>query len=92
MTIADVKQAVAGREAQILDALNIKWRDGRPHVRCPYMTHLDKRPSWRWDSASSVAFCTCTVRPQSIFDVYMRTKGGDLATACDRIAELIGLG
>jgi len=90
MTIADVKQAVAGRETQILDALNIKWRDGRPHVRCPYMTHLDKRPSWRWDSASSVAFCTCTVRPQSIFDVYMRTKGGDLATACDRIAELIG--
>ena len=42
------RQAVAGREAEILDALNIPWRSGRPHIDCPYTAHGGK-DDWRWD-------------------------------------------
>ena len=45
-----IKEAVAGRETEILDKLGIRWRDGRPHIRCPYLGHLDKHASWRWDT------------------------------------------
>src|ERR1051325_8258496 len=90
MTVAELKEAVAGREAEMLDKLGIRWRDGRPHLRCPYLGHLDKNPSWRWDSEKRVAYCTCTDTPQSIFDVIMRVEGGDFAKAADRAADMIG--
>ena len=85
-----IKEAVAGREGEILDALGIRWRDGRPHLRCPYLAHLDKSPSWRWDAEKRVAFCTCEDRAQSIFDVIIRVEGGDFARAVDRAAEILG--
>jgi hypothetical protein len=50
---ADIRQAVRGRETDILDNLGIPWRDGRQHIRCPYPDHPDRNPSWRWDSRRS---------------------------------------
>ena len=85
-----IKEAVAGRETEILDKLSIRWRDGSPHIRCPYLGHFDKHASWRWDLDSRRAFCTCTDKAQSIFDVIMRVEGCDFKEAAARAAEMIG--
>jgi hypothetical protein len=90
VTVSGIKEAVAGRESEILDRLGIHWRGGRPHIKCPYLSHLDKNPSWRWDTAKRAALCTCTDKPQSILDVIMRVEGGDFARAADRAAEILG--
>jgi putative DNA primase/helicase len=89
MTVG-IKEAVIGRETEILDKLGIRWRDGRPHIRCPYRAHVDENPSWRWDVAKRAAICTCEERSQSIFDIIIRIEGGDFARAAARAAELIG--
>jgi len=34
-----IKEAVKGREAEILDALQIDWRSGQLHITCPYPRH-----------------------------------------------------
>jgi hypothetical protein len=44
-----IRDAVHGREGDVLDALGIAWRNGRRHIQCPYPDHTDKDPSWRWD-------------------------------------------
>jgi hypothetical protein len=36
-----IRQATAGRETEVLDALGMDWRGGRPHIRCPYRDHAD---------------------------------------------------
>jgi hypothetical protein len=86
----EIKSAVAGRETEILDKLGIPWRDGRPHIHCPYLGHFDKHASWRWDKDKARAFCTCSDKAQSIFDVIIRVEGGDFAHAAARAAEMIG--
>jgi hypothetical protein len=69
-------QALAiGRECEVLDALGIRWREGRPHIRCPYPAHADHHPSWRWDQKAARARCTCS-KSDSIFDVVMKVEGG----------------
>ncbi len=88
--VANIKEAVAGREGEILDKLHIPWRDGRPHIRCPYLTHVDNRPSWRWDTDRRAAYCTCTEKPQSALDVIMRVEGRAFPQAAVRAAELLG--
>ena len=57
-----IKAVVAGRETAVLDKLGIKWRDSRPHLRCPYPEHVDANPSWRWDQDRAQAICTCVAR------------------------------
>jgi hypothetical protein len=47
VTTADIRSAIAGRETERLDALNIAWRDGRPDIASPYRDHPDDNPSWR---------------------------------------------
>jgi hypothetical protein len=32
----ELGRAVKGRETEVLDALDIAWRMGRPHITCPY--------------------------------------------------------
>jgi hypothetical protein len=44
----DIGTAVKGRETDVLDALRIDWRTGRPHIPCPYPEHTSTS-SWRWD-------------------------------------------
>ena len=56
---AAIRQAIAGRETDVLDALGIDWRAGRPHITCPYPGHHDGHPSWRWDARKGRASCTC---------------------------------
>jgi putative DNA primase/helicase len=85
-----IKEAVAGHETEILEKLGIRWRDGQPHIRCPYLSHIDKNPSWRWDDTRHQAICTCEKQAQSIFDIIIRVEGGNFARAADRAAELIG--
>jgi hypothetical protein len=85
-----IKEAVVGREAEILHKLGIRWRDGHPHIRCPYLAHVDKNPSWRWDPEKRAAFCTCTDKPVSIFDIIMRVEVVDFGRAANHAAEIIG--
>jgi hypothetical protein len=71
-----VRDAAKGRE---LAGLGIRWRDGEPHILCPYPEHADKNPSWRWDERKARAYCTCA-RSHSIFDLVsgIRAYGTDL--------------
>jgi hypothetical protein len=38
----EAQKAVARHETEILDALGIPWRSGRPHIDCPYPSHGGK--------------------------------------------------
>ena len=79
ITTAAIRQAVHGREEDVLDAIDVDWRLGHPHIKCPYRDHADDNASWRWDPKHSTARCTCT-KGDSIFDVVMKVEGG-----CDSI-------
>jgi hypothetical protein len=67
----EIQNAVKGKEAEILDALEIDWSSGQTHIACPYPIHDDEHPSWRWDNKKSCAFCSCIEKSHSIFDVVM---------------------
>jgi hypothetical protein len=85
-----VHAAVRGHEADILDTLGIPWRQGRPHIRCPYPDHVDNNPSWRWDPKRDCAFCTCqTTKPDGIFDIVMKVRRLDFEAAKILVAELL---
>lgn len=77
-------------ETEILDKLGIRWRDGRPHINCPYPAHQDRRASWRWGVEKRAAFCTCIEKAHSIFDVIMGVLACDFSIACFRAAEMLG--
>lgn len=89
VSTAAIRGAMKGREGDILGGLNIRWRDGKPHIACPYPEHADKQPSWRWDERKMRAFCTCT-KSDSIFDVLMKVERIDFDAAKIRGAELLG--
>ena len=84
-----IREAVRGRETDILDLLGIDWRRGRPHIQCPYPTHADINPSWRWESKKDRAFCTCITDRKSdgIFDITMKMKAVDFEAAKLFVAE-----
>jgi hypothetical protein len=84
----DLRAAVEGRETEVLDGLRIPWRDGKPHIRCPYPEHVDNHPSWRWDERKKYACCSCT-SSASIFAVLMKVEGIDFEAAKVRTAELL---
>jgi hypothetical protein len=84
----EIRQAVRGREVEILDALHIPWRDGRPHIACPHRDHSDRDPSWRFDELTGRAICTCG--SHSIFDILMRIEGTTFDASKIRTAEILG--
>jgi hypothetical protein len=85
----DIRAAIKGHEADLLDALGIRWREGKPHINCPYPGHSDNNPSWRWDARKARAFCTCIDGSHSIFQVVMKVEDVSFATAKVRVAELL---
>ena len=85
-----IQEAVKGGEIEILDALAISWQDGNPRITCPYPSHEDTNPSWRWDDTKARAFCSCIQGSHSIFDVIMAKEVIDFEAAKVRAAELIG--
>lgn len=84
-----IRSAVVGREAEVLEALGVDWRSGRPHITCPYPEHADRNASWRWDERTAKAHCTCS-RAHSIFDVFVKIRGGSFEAAKIEIAEVLG--
>jgi hypothetical protein len=88
VTTADIRAAVAGHETELLDALNIPWHGGKPHLRCPYAAHADNHPSWRWDERRRKAVCTCGTR--DVVGVVMGLEGIEFDAAKLRAAELLG--
>ena len=85
-----IRIAVRGKEAEVLDALDLAGRNSQTHIRCPYPSHDDANPSWRWDEEKGRAFCTCIEGSHSIFDVVLQTKGMDFDAAKIFVAESIG--
>jgi hypothetical protein len=83
-----IRAAVIGRELEVLDALGLRWRDGRPHITCPYSHHGGSN-DWRWDEKKRRAFCTCIEKSHSIFDVVATVSNCNFATAKIRVAELL---
>jgi hypothetical protein len=92
VTTQAIRGAVSGHDEMVLDRLGIRWRDGRPHVACPYPDHKDTDPSWRWDAGKRRAFCTCNEpgKADGIFDVAMKMRGIDFAAAKLLVDELLG--
>src|SRR5262249_52274602 len=90
VTMADIRAALSGRETELLDALDIPWSDGHPHIRCPYREHTDGHPSWRWDKRKRKAFCTCGAR--YLLGVVMGVEGIEFEAAKIRAAELLKRG
>ena len=86
-----IKDAVRGREVEILDSLGIDWGSDSPHITCPYPDHDDGDPSWRWDDKKGCAFCTCIEKSHSIFDVVVAKEGIDFDAAKIRVAQILGL-
>jgi hypothetical protein len=86
-----IQTAVKGREQEVLAKLEIDWASGNPHICCPYPSHVDKNPSWRWDPEKAQAFCTCIEKSHSIFDVVKAREGLDFEGAKIRVAQLLGL-
>jgi hypothetical protein len=85
-----IREGVKNRETQVLDGLGIPWAERTPHISCPYPDHADQNPSWRWDERKARAFCTCTERSHSVFDVVMRCEDIDFEAAKLRVAEILG--
>ena len=85
-----VQTAVKGREAEILDALQIDWPGGQRPITCPYPGHADNNPSWRWDEKKACAFCSCIEKAHSIFDVLAAKEGIDFEAAKIRVAQILG--
>jgi hypothetical protein len=87
---ADIKAAVQGHEMTVLGALRIAYGvtlNGR-HIRCPYPTHDDRNPSWRWNERDAKAHCTCDPS-HDIFDVVQKMEGCDFEEAKLYIARAI---
>ena len=84
----EIRSAVEGREETVLDALSIPFRNGKPHIDCPYTSHGGTN-DWRWDDKKSRARCTCT-GGDSIFDVVMKCEGVEFEEAKVYVAEAIG--
>jgi hypothetical protein len=89
ITTLDIRAALSGHETELLDALNIPWRDGKPHIACPYRDHSDNNPSWRWDQSNRKAFCTCIRGSHSIFDVIIKVENIDFEEAKIRAAKIL---
>ena len=90
VTTRSIREAMKGRETEVLEALGIAWQDGAPHISCPYPEHADGNPSWRWDERRARAYCSCIERSHSIFDVVMHVEGVDFEAAKLRVAEILG--
>jgi hypothetical protein len=89
VTTGAIRDATKGRETDILDSLGVRWRDGKPHIACPYPEHADKNPSWRWYERKARAYCTCIEGSHSIFGVLMKVKEIDFDAAKIQAAELL---
>jgi hypothetical protein len=86
----DIRDAVRGRETEVLKALGIACKDGASHSRCPYPDHEDANPSWRWDQAKARAFCSCIAGSHTILDVLAHCEGANFEIAKVRAAEILG--
>ena len=85
-----IRDAVRGRETEVLKALGVARKDGASHSRCPYLNHDDANPSWRWDHAKARAFCSCIEGSHTILDVVAHCEGVDFEIAKVRAAEILG--
>jgi hypothetical protein len=91
-----IRDAVRGREMDVLRAMGIQWNGRSNHIRCPYPDHPDHEPSWRWDDKRKVAFCSCIgtrlseKKVHDIFGVVGAKEGLDFKAAKMRVAEIIG--
>ena len=83
-----IKDAVKGREVEILHGLNIGWSGDQQHITCPYPDHDDNDPSWRWDDKTGRAYCTCK-NGHTIFDVVGTKEGIDFEAAKIRVAQML---
>ncbi|QIJ74382.1 DUF927 domain-containing protein [Methylobacterium sp. NI91] len=86
----DAQQAVQDREAEIVQALGIPWREGKGnHIRCPYPDH-GGADDWRLTSKGR-AICTCTGgKTDSVFDIVCKVEGLDFKAAKIRCVEIVG--
>lgn len=86
-----LKEAIRGRETDIINALGIPWNGGSQHIRCPFPNHEDRNPSWRWDDKACKAYCSCTPQGNGPIDVLAKMEGIDFDDAKVRVAEILGL-
>jgi hypothetical protein len=81
---AQIRDAVKGRETDVLKELGVQWNSRSSHIACPYPDHPDHEPSWRWDHKC------IEKKGHSIFDVIAAKEGLSFEAAKMRVAEIIG--
>jgi hypothetical protein len=84
---ADMRAVIKGREADLLDALNIPWRAGNAHIRCPYPGHSDANPSWHSDRRKDRAYSTCVAGAHTALDMLMAVEEATFEAAKIRGAD-----
>ena len=84
----EIRNAVHGREREVLDSLGLPWHPKAIH--CPYPGHADLHPSWRFDERKRRAVCSCCGY-HDIFEVVVKMRGGTIGDAFLVVAEILGL-
>ncbi|MGU3663944.1 DUF927 domain-containing protein [Methylobacterium sp. A49B] len=84
------RQAVAGREAEIVEALGVAWTPGRRgHIDCPYPDHGGK-DDWRLTERGR-AICTCTgSKSDDVFAIAGKIERLNFTDAKIRCVEIVG--
>lgn len=82
------REAVTGRESDIVQALGIPWKAGQGgHIDCPYPEHGGAK-DWRLTSKGR-AICTCT-KSDDVFAIARKVENLDFEAAKLRCIEILG--
>jgi len=85
--LADVKEALNGREAYVVCALGITCFESGRHINCPFPEH-GGRNDWRWDESKARWICTCG--NGDIFDLVQKMQDCGFTEAVEFVAGVIG--
>jgi hypothetical protein len=88
--VLETRILASGRHAEILAALGIPTTRRGAHIRCPFPSHPDRNPSWRWDDRTERWHCTCG--HGDILDLVVQMgRASSLFEAAVYVRQVLGL-
>jgi len=83
-----LRSTLSGREHLVLDAMGIA-PPPHGHILCPFPSHKNGSPSWRWRFNRRRFICTCG--SGDIFDVVRQVRGGGFMDSVRFVASVMGI-